>query len=125
MKKNLEQFRAEKKKLEESDNLIKARYIIVTLLLIFWWLIYKHFRQKLNTIESETFKVTQQAKNVVNVVMTSVKKKVNQASESDLAKKAGIIFMNIIYLNVFEYLNYCKLRTIKWKYKQISTRKWH
>lgn len=25
MKKNLEQFRAEKKKLEESDNLIKAR----------------------------------------------------------------------------------------------------
>lgn len=26
MKKNLEQFRAEKKKLEESDNLIKARY---------------------------------------------------------------------------------------------------
>lgn len=97
MKKNLEQFRAEKKKLEESDNLIKARYIIVTVLLIFWWLIYKHFRQKLNTIESETFKVTQQAKNVVNVVMTSVKKKVNQASESDLAKKAGIIFMNIIY----------------------------
>lgn len=26
MKQNLEQFRAEKKKLEESDNLIKARY---------------------------------------------------------------------------------------------------
>jgi len=26
MKKNLEQFRAEKKKLEESDNLLKARY---------------------------------------------------------------------------------------------------
>jgi len=41
--------------------------------------------------------VTQQAKNVVNVVMTSVKKKVNQASESDLAKKAGIILMDIIY----------------------------
>ncbi|KAE9529246.1 hypothetical protein AGLY_011922 [Aphis glycines] len=70
MKKNLEQFRAEKKKLEESDNLIKAR-------------------QKLNTIESETFKVTQQAKSVANIVMASVKKKVNEASESDLAKKAG------------------------------------
>jgi len=68
MKQNLEQFRAEKKKLEESDNLIKAR-------------------QKLNTIESETFKVTQQAKSVVNIVMNTVKTKVNQASESDLAKK--------------------------------------
>lgn len=57
--------------------------------------------------------------------MTSVKKKVNQASESDLAKKAGIIFMDIIYLNLFKYLNYCKLRTIKRKYKQNSTGKWN
>lgn len=70
--------------------------MIITVLLISWWLIYKHFRQKLNTIESETFKVTQQAKNVVNVVMTSVKKKVNEASESDLAKKAGKIFTDLI-----------------------------
>lgn len=69
--------------------------------------------------------MTQQAKNVVNVVMTSVKKKVNQASESDLAKKAGKIFMDIIYSNVFKYLNYCKFRIIKRKYKQNSTGKWH
>lgn len=41
--------------------------------------------------------MTQQAKNVANVVMTSVMKKVNEASESDLAKKAGIFFMDLIY----------------------------
>jgi len=53
-------------------------------------LIYKYFRRKLNTIESETFKVTQQAKSVADIVMTAFKNKVNQASESDLAKKAGM-----------------------------------
>lgn len=54
-----------------------------------------NFRKKLNTIETETFKVTQQAKSVVDIVMSTVKTKVNQASESDLAKKAGMFDINI------------------------------
>lgn len=58
--------------------------------MLFTFNVYKYFRQKLNTIESETFKVTQQAKSVVDIVMSTVKTKVNQASESDLAKKAGL-----------------------------------
>ncbi|XP_050528937.1 mitochondrial import inner membrane translocase subunit TIM44 isoform X2 [Daktulosphaira vitifoliae] len=76
MKKNLEQFRAEKKKLEQSDNLIKAR-------------------QKLNNLESETFKVSQQAKDAMGGVFTKVKTIVDQASQSDLAKKAGQLGENI------------------------------
>lgn len=100
MKKNLEKFRAEKKKLEESDNLIKARQQNINcFILLFTFNVYKYFRQKLNTIESETFKVTQQAKSVVDIVMSTVKTKVNQASESDLAKKAGmydIFLMNTV-----------------------------
>jgi hypothetical protein len=60
----------------------------------------------LNTIESETFKVTQQAKSVVNIVMNTVKTKVNQASESDLAKKAGIVFSNnYIFITVLKRLS--------------------
>jgi len=55
------------------------------------------FRQKLTTIESETFKVTQQAKSVADIVITIFKNKVNQASESDLAKKAGI-FLKLLYV---------------------------
>lgn len=67
--------------------------------MLFTFNVYKYFRQKLNTIESETFKVTQQAKSVVDIVMSTVKTKVNQASESDLAKKAGmydIFLMNTV-----------------------------
>lgn len=68
----------------------------------------------MNTIESETFKVTQQAKSVVDVVMSTVKDKVNQASESDLAKKAGIFFIYISILYkllklVFLYMRLGKL----------------
>ncbi|XP_050434934.1 mitochondrial import inner membrane translocase subunit TIM44 [Adelges cooleyi] len=76
MKENLERFRAEKKKLEQSDNLIKAR-------------------QRLNTLESGTFKVTQQVKSAKDVVVSGAKHIFDQASQSDIAKKAGQLGGNI------------------------------
>lgn len=49
----------------------------------------------MSTIESETFKVTQQAKGVVNIIMTKFQNVMNQAGQSDLAKKAGTFSIHL------------------------------
>lgn len=60
--------------------------------------------------------------------MTAFKNKVNQASESDLAKKAGIFFINL-YAYEFLYKMHIKIilyviRKIEWKHRQDCPRKW-